>query len=193
MSSSSTGGPKDDTKKKKRNQKRQISRYDEKEKQHDTAKGAGGDGDIPAKRRHRYSAKEEKRAARYAKVMFFERIKLERRVKYVLNAIEKGDTSSDMLEQKKTLLDDLRYIKFFPRGQKYISLFAKDLAPAVGEKRKKLREEALEYASRTYKGDDKAMTSFIKRKQRAKTGGKAQKQVDVAPTPLEDEEDDFLL
>lgn len=68
--------------------------------------------------------RERKLAKKYHKVRFFERVKVERKLKRVASRIKDcSSPGTKLLEELHTLQDDLAYIKYFPKGEKYISLF----------------------------------------------------------------------
>lgn len=68
---------------------------------------------------------EKKYAVRYHKVRFFERIKIERKIKKLKKALRESQDESwkDKLSRELTLAtEDLEYILHFPKGEKYVSL-----------------------------------------------------------------------
>ncbi|KAK9806955.1 hypothetical protein WJX72_008651 [[Myrmecia] bisecta] len=77
---------------------------------------------------HQRADKERRYAVRYHKVRFFERVKLERRIKQVeaklaqqqaLGQAEEADANTALLAQ---LRDNLQYVLHFPKGEKYVSI-----------------------------------------------------------------------
>ncbi|EIE27289.1 hypothetical protein COCSUDRAFT_45805 [Coccomyxa subellipsoidea C-169] len=85
---------------------------------------------------HKRAEKERVYAVRYHKVRFFERIKLERRIKKVekqlAEAKEKGaEPPAALLECLACLQDDLQYVVHFPKGEKYVSILRDAEEPAA--------------------------------------------------------------
>lgn len=87
---------------------------------------------------------ERKMHLRDKKIKFFERRKIER----MIRRLEKQQrTSSDhaldgtISDQLSRLKEDLEYVRFFPKTEKYVSLFVGGDAPPTVNKRNKLREE----------------------------------------------------
>lgn len=90
---------------------------------------------------------EKKYATKYHKVKFFERRKIDRKL---AQARREKDAE---LEEK--LLRDLDYVKFYPKGKKYISLFVeRDEDPKTPRLREKMRALALEAAAAHSSGRD---------------------------------------
>jgi len=123
----------------------------------------------------------KKNTIQYQKVKFFERVKLERRLKQLL----KKDSSTE--KEKQTILNDLRYVKFFPPSKRYISLFGKKNTAADEKLMPSLREEALLAASESPEGTDQFLLQFITSK-----SGPTSTPVS-APEEISPEEDDFFL
>lgn len=78
---------------------------------------------------HKQQELERKYAIRYHKVKFFERVKLERRIKKKEKEIAqakggagKGDETERLHEDLKRLKEDLAYVVHFPKAEKYISI-----------------------------------------------------------------------
>ncbi|EPS57943.1 hypothetical protein M569_16874, partial [Genlisea aurea] len=78
------------------------------------------------------------------KIKFFERRKIERR----LRRLEKRQRSStgqthesEVAEQLEKLKEDLEYVKFFPKTERYVSLFMGGDATEIVEKRNRLRKQ----------------------------------------------------
>ncbi|KAH7302203.1 hypothetical protein KP509_23G060600 [Ceratopteris richardii] len=98
---------------------------------------------------HKRSELERKMSIRYRRVKFFERRKIERRIKRVeklLVAMDASDPAgkdqtSHLSEQLAQLKEDLEYVRFFPRSEKYVSLFIGNEDMEVIAKRNKLREQ----------------------------------------------------
>ncbi|KAL3688035.1 hypothetical protein R1sor_014344 [Riccia sorocarpa] len=97
---------------------------------------------------HTRTELERKMALRYRKVKFFERRKIERRIRRVEKQLRTmadqstavGLSLSRELEQLK---EDLEYVKFFPKTEKYVALFAGNNSEVVAvreELRKRIKE-----------------------------------------------------
>ena len=98
--------------------------------------------------RLRKKAEKEKRlASRYHKVKFFERRKLERK----LGALRRQENVQDQIAQ---VLEDLRYVKYYPKDKKYLSLFGGNDADdaKTNARRQRMRLIALQAAKDA--GDD---------------------------------------
>eukprot|EP00252_Welwitschia_mirabilis_P012157 TRINITY_DN2703_c0_g1_i1.p1 TRINITY_DN2703_c0_g1~~TRINITY_DN2703_c0_g1_i1.p1 ORF type:complete len:413 (-),score=90.29 TRINITY_DN2703_c0_g1_i1:154-1278(-) len=98
---------------------------------------------------HARAKLERKMALRYKKVKFFERRKLERRIRRLEKqqrlALEHGGEGSEMQaeeisRQLSQFKEDLQYVRFFPKTEKYVSLFVGGDDPEVVAKRNELRE-----------------------------------------------------
>lgn len=92
---------------------------------------------------------ERKMALRYRKVKFFERRKIERRIRRLEKqqraALEHTGEELEMQageisQQLAQLKEDLEYVRFFPKTEKYLSLFMGGNEPDLVAKRNKLRE-----------------------------------------------------
>jgi uncharacterized Zn finger protein (UPF0148 family) len=92
---------------------------------------------------------ERKMALRYRKVKFFERRKIERRIRRLEKqqraALEHTGEDLEMQageisHQLAQLKEDLEYVRFFPKTEKYLSLFMGGNDPDLVAKRNKLRE-----------------------------------------------------
>ncbi|KAF3778071.1 rRNA-processing protein [Nymphaea thermarum] len=85
---------------------------------------------------------ERKLSLRYRRVKFFERRKIERRIR----RLEKLQRSADptmqrtVSEQLSQLREDLEYVRFFPKTEKYVSLFMGSDNPEIVEKRNRMRK-----------------------------------------------------
>nr|CAD1819837.1 unnamed protein product [Ananas comosus var. bracteatus] len=93
---------------------------------------------------HTRLAIERKIQLRNRKIKFFERRKIER----MIRRLEKQQrSSSDHVEegrisdQLSKLREDLEYVRFFPKTEKYVPLFAGGDNPTIMEKRNKLRKQ----------------------------------------------------
>jgi hypothetical protein len=92
---------------------------------------------------------ERKMALRYRRVKFFERRKIERRIRRLekqqralLENLSDDHTTqlTAVADQLHDLKEDLEYIRFFPKTEKYISLYMGKDDPEVKLKRDQLRE-----------------------------------------------------
>ncbi|XP_057871602.2 rRNA-processing protein EFG1 isoform X2 [Cryptomeria japonica] len=93
---------------------------------------------------------ERKMALRYRKVKFFERRKIERRIRRLEkqqrvalehSAEEVVANAGQISQQLSRLKEDLEYVRFFPKTEKYISIFMGVNDPELVGKRNKLREQ----------------------------------------------------
>ncbi|CAL9038893.1 rRNA-processing protein EFG1-like [Musa acuminata AAA Group] len=89
-------------------------------------------------------ALEHKICLRDRKIKFFERRKIER----MIRRLEKQQRASSdhvsderILDQLSKLKEDLNYVRFFPKTEKYVSLFAGGDNPDTVDKRNKLRDQ----------------------------------------------------
>ncbi|CAM6028756.1 unnamed protein product [Sphagnum balticum] len=93
---------------------------------------------------HSRSELERKMALRYRKVKFFERRKIERRIRRLEKQQRTSDDNpqqlADLTEQLTQLKEDLEYVRFFPKTEKYVSLFMGSEDEQVVAKRNDLRE-----------------------------------------------------
>lgn len=97
---------------------------------------------------HAHAELERKLALRYRKVKFFERRKIERAIRR-LERLQRAaadnpneDTvrqAADMAQKLGQLKEDLEYVRFFPKTEKYISLFTGGDDELVIAQRNKLR------------------------------------------------------
>eukprot|EP00243_Klebsormidium_subtile_P002464 TRINITY_DN148_c0_g1_i1.p1 TRINITY_DN148_c0_g1~~TRINITY_DN148_c0_g1_i1.p1 ORF type:complete len:388 (-),score=105.55 TRINITY_DN148_c0_g1_i1:65-1228(-) len=96
---------------------------------------------------HAQSDLERKLAVRYHKIKFFERRKVERRIRRTERALrglsdagpEAQEQQAELSRQLAQLKEDLEYVRFFPKDQKYIALFAGGDDEAVQQKRQEMR------------------------------------------------------
>lgn len=97
---------------------------------------------------HVHAELERKMALRYRKVKFFERRKIERairRLERLQRAAADNPTedsirqAADMAQKLGQLKEDLEYVRFFPKTEKYVSLFTGGDDRIVVEQRNKLR------------------------------------------------------
>lgn len=98
---------------------------------------------------HQRAELERKMALRYRKVKFFERRKIERGIRRLEklqraaldNLGEEMDGQiADITQQLTHLKEDLEYVRFFPKTEKYVSLFMGNDDEVIAKK-KKLREQ----------------------------------------------------
>ncbi|CAH9083635.1 unnamed protein product [Cuscuta epithymum] len=89
-------------------------------------------------------AVERKQFIRNKKIKFFDRRKIERRIR----RLEKQQRTcsgqvqeTQIAEQLARLKEDLEYVKFFPKTEKYVSLFTGGEDEGIVEKRKELRKQ----------------------------------------------------
>ncbi|KAL8128885.1 hypothetical protein V2J09_018040 [Rumex salicifolius] len=93
---------------------------------------------------HNRLAVERKIFLRDRKIKFFERRKIERRIR----RLEKMQRSSSgqpqeakLIEQLSKLKEDLEYVRFFPKTEKYVSLFSVSEDADIVDSRNKLRKQ----------------------------------------------------
>ncbi|WCJ23915.1 hypothetical protein M5689_005912 [Euphorbia peplus] len=93
---------------------------------------------------HTRLALERKIFLRNRKVKFFERRKIERRLRR-LEKLQRGSSGqpqdADIAEQLSKLKEDLEYVKFFPKTEKYVSLFTGGDDADTVDRRNSLRKE----------------------------------------------------
>ncbi|XP_042064522.1 rRNA-processing protein EFG1-like [Salvia splendens] len=89
-------------------------------------------------------ALERKIFLRYRRIKFFERRKIERRIRR-LEKQQRASTGqaqeADITEQLSKLKEDLEYVKFFPKTEKYVSLYVGGHEAEIMEKRNTLRKQ----------------------------------------------------
>ncbi|XP_065863181.1 rRNA-processing protein EFG1 isoform X2 [Euphorbia lathyris] len=93
---------------------------------------------------HTRLALERKIFLRNRKVKFFERRKIERRLRRLekLQRTSSGQAQDvEITEQLSKLKEDLEYVRFFPKTEKYVSLFTGGDDPDVVDRRNSLRKE----------------------------------------------------
>ncbi|CAA7024611.1 unnamed protein product [Microthlaspi erraticum] len=93
---------------------------------------------------HTRLAVERKIFLRNRKIKFFERRKIERSIRRLeklqrTSSAHVGD--ADIAEQLRKLKEDLEYVRFFPKNEKYVSLFTGAEDSEVVEKRSKMRKQ----------------------------------------------------
>uniref|UniRef100_A0A1J3J5D7 rRNA-processing protein EFG1 n=1 Tax=Noccaea caerulescens TaxID=107243 RepID=A0A1J3J5D7_NOCCA len=93
---------------------------------------------------HTRLAVERKIFLRNRKIKFFERRKIERSIRRLeklhrTSSAHLGD--ADIAEQLSKLKEDLEYVRFFPKNEKYVSLFTGAEDSEVIEKRSKMRKQ----------------------------------------------------
>lgn len=84
--------------------------------------------------------------SRYKKVRFVERRKLERKLNHINKSIqnEKDEEKlKDLKEERNSIVDDINYVKFYPKTYKYYSLFPNKDAQneEMIEKREKMKKK----------------------------------------------------
>ncbi|KAF3596231.1 hypothetical protein DY000_02024314 [Brassica cretica] len=93
---------------------------------------------------HTRLAVERKIFLRNRKIRFFERRKIERSIRRLeklqrTSSAHVGD--ADIAEQLSKLKEDLEYVRFFPKNEKYVSLFTGAEDSEVVEKRSRMRKQ----------------------------------------------------
>ncbi|KAG6423129.1 hypothetical protein SASPL_113515 [Salvia splendens] len=89
-------------------------------------------------------ALERKIFLRYRRIKFFERRKIERRIRRLekqQRALTGQAQEADISEQLSKLKEDLEYVKFFPKTEKYVSLYVGGDEAEIVEKRSTLRKQ----------------------------------------------------
>ncbi|KAL0367141.1 UNVERIFIED_CONTAM: hypothetical protein Sradi_3604200 [Sesamum radiatum] len=93
---------------------------------------------------HNRLALERKIFLRNRKIKFFERRKIERRIRR-LEKQQRASTGqaqeAEIAEQLTKLKEDLEYVRFFPKTEKYVSLFMGGDEAEIVEKRNNLRKQ----------------------------------------------------
>ena len=82
---------------------------------------------------HKRQELERKYAVRYHKVKFFERVKLERRIRHKEKEVA-GATGAERearAEELRRLWEDLNYVLHFPKGEKYVSILGESVSAWV--------------------------------------------------------------
>jgi len=195
-----------DSKEKMRHKRRLLSRYDE-----------GAQEDARRVKRHRVekARKAERReinpksaerkeeikaiAKKNHRVKFFERIKIERKMKKVVRALAEKPEDSALLEQKEKLLDDLRYVRFFPHHEPYFSLFKENKTKEEQKLEYNHRRFARGLAKRTSRGKDEALLAFLdgSKRKRKKIGLDQEEETKAESAKAngndENDNDDFFL
>ncbi|XP_038877105.1 rRNA-processing protein efg1-like isoform X2 [Benincasa hispida] len=93
---------------------------------------------------HSRLAVERKIFLRDRKIKFFERRKIERRIRRLekLQRAPSGQLQdSDVADQLSKLKEDLEYVRFFPKTEKYVALFTGGDDSDMVDRRNKLREQ----------------------------------------------------
>ncbi|PIA31528.1 hypothetical protein AQUCO_04900082v1 [Aquilegia coerulea] len=88
-------------------------------------------------------AVERKLFLRDRKIKFFERRKIERRIRRLekLQRTSNNNQDVDVSDQLSKLKEDLEYVRFFPKTEKYVSLFIGGDDADTVDRRKSLREK----------------------------------------------------
>ncbi|DBA91221.1 TPA: hypothetical protein ACH3X2_004095 [Trebouxia sp. C0005] len=85
--------------------------------------------------KHDKEATERKYAVRYHKIRFFERVKLERRVKQIEGKADRGHAlSAEEQQHLKQHKENLQYVMHFPKGERYVSIVKEAADPAAQAK-----------------------------------------------------------
>ena len=87
----------------------------------------------------RKRARTKKIDARYKRIKFFERRKLERRRKQIEKEREERPEDVALLQARNQILEDLEYVRHFPSGEKYVSVLVEGDEHAQ-RKRQELRQ-----------------------------------------------------
>lgn len=98
----------------------------------------------------------------YKKIRFFERRKLERMLKKVNKQIlEANETDKVKLEEEKEkIVDDINYVKYYPKSYKYLSLLSKkEDTEETKKKREKMRTKIKMYLQKIVNNKEKIKTS----------------------------------
>ncbi|PON40160.1 rRNA-processing protein EFG [Parasponia andersonii] len=93
---------------------------------------------------HSRLAVERKIFLRDRKIKFFERRKIERRIRRLekLQRASSGQTQdAEIAEQLSKLKEDLEYVRFFPKTEKYVALFTGGDDSELVDRRNRLREQ----------------------------------------------------
>ncbi|KAI5061982.1 hypothetical protein GOP47_0022521 [Adiantum capillus-veneris] len=99
---------------------------------------------------HSHAELERKMALRYRKVKFFERRKIERAIRRLERfqraaadnpAEDSTRQAADMAQKLGQLKEDLEYVRFFPKTEKYVSLFTGGDDQVIVDQRNKLRDQ----------------------------------------------------
>lgn len=88
----------------------------------------------------RQKERERRIAIKYRKVRFFERRKIERRLNSLRRTGEKRQLSQQELERLHQLEQMLLYVKFYPKGRKYVSLLKEPDSPEAQMKEAHTRQ-----------------------------------------------------
>lgn len=85
--------------------------------------------------------------SRYKKIRFVERRKLERKLTQVNNKLNNNPDDQELINEKNKIIDDINYVKFYPKTYKYYALFPnKDQDNQVMiEKRNKMRQKIQQF------------------------------------------------
>ncbi|CAK9047358.1 rRNA-processing protein EFG1, partial [Durusdinium trenchii] len=111
----------------------------------------------------KHMTKEQERAItqRNHKIKFFERTKVERKLKKTARLLRKNPEDETLAKEQARLLDDLRYCMFFPRGKQCLSLFPSEpLSDQDAEHQARCRAQAIAVSKLTARGSDQALLEF---------------------------------
>lgn len=84
--------------------------------------------------------RERATAIKYRKVKFFERRKIERKLES-LRKVDENSLSSEQLQRKRSLENMLLYVRFYPKGKKYVSLLKDPNDPNALEREQQARSK----------------------------------------------------
>lgn len=100
---------------------------------------------------------EKKFALKYHKVKFFERQKVNRKLSRVRIELARNPESAELLREEQRLLEDLDYIRYYPKAKKYVSLLVdRDDDTKSPQIRAKMREIALATAREARRSSEEA-------------------------------------
>jgi hypothetical protein len=105
-------------------------------------------------------------AEMYKKIRFFERRKLERMLKKKNKEISDAKDEEEIKKlntEKEKIIDDINYVKFYPKSYKYLSLLSKkDLDNEVtNKKREKMKSKINMYLQKIEKNKEKMKNAKI--------------------------------
>eukprot|EP00963_Diacronema_lutheri_P014097 scaffold2858_cov659-Pavlova_lutheri.AAC.68 len=112
----------------------------------------------------RKQARVKKINARYKRVKFFERRKLERRLKQIDREQKERPDDPTLVQSRKQLLEDLEYVRHFPPGEKYVSILVEgdeqvqqkreEWRRIIKENLRRMAEEEIHAAASEHEGSD---------------------------------------
>ncbi|PPR96421.1 hypothetical protein GOBAR_AA24248 [Gossypium barbadense] len=129
---------------------------------------------------HNRLAVERKIFLRDRKIKFFERRKIERRIRRLekLQRTSSGQAQDvDIADQLSKLKEDLEYVRFFPKTEKYVSLFTggddSDIVDRRNRLRKQIKANLIAAAASGKDMEDDEWTDKSTREQASSASGKA--------------------